>query len=77
MSICRFHAEEERTVRKDGQIEISFPVTPVGATPAWRYFHVRSWILSWGPDIEVLGPAELKQRVAADAQRMAKLHGKA
>jgi proteasome accessory factor B len=32
---------------------------------------VRSWVLSWGADVEVLAPPELRDEVAAHARRMA------
>jgi len=67
-----FHRQEQRQMDKQGRLTLSFPVTPSGATPRWRYYHVRSWILSWGPDCEVLEPAELKELVRSDVEAMLK-----
>lgn len=35
---------------------------------------IRSWVLSWGADVEVLAPAELRAEVAAHAEKMAALY---
>ena len=32
---------------------------------------IRSWVLSWGADVEVLAPASLRDDIAAHARRMA------
>jgi len=32
------------------------------------------WILSWGTSVEVLGPADLRARVRADAGKIARRH---
>lgn len=36
---------------------------------------IRSWVLSWGADVEVLAPEELRQQIAAEGERMAVLYG--
>lgn len=71
-----FHARQEREVQPDGSVNLTFPVTPVGADPSWRYHHVVSWILSWGADVEVLGPDELRQRVAEQVSRLSGMYRK-
>lgn len=35
---------------------------------------IRSWVLGWGADVEVLAPAELRTEVAAHAARMASMY---
>lgn len=32
---------------------------------------IRNWVLSWGGDVEVLAPAELRSQIAAEGERMA------
>jgi predicted DNA-binding transcriptional regulator YafY len=68
-----FHALEERKTDRQGRTEVSFPVTPAGATAQWRFYHVRSWILSWGPDCEVLAPPELQELVHKDIENMLRI----
>jgi predicted DNA-binding transcriptional regulator YafY len=68
----RFHPKERKEQQKNGDVVVSFPVTPTGVDDSWRYYHVRSWILSWGPDIRVLAPDELRMKVRADVQAMMK-----
>ncbi len=31
---------------------------------------IRNWVLSWGADVEVLAPAELRAQIAAESERM-------
>lgn len=35
---------------------------------------IRAWVLSWGAEVEVLAPAELRAEVAAEAMRLAALY---
>ena len=35
---------------------------------------IRSWVLSWGADVEVLAPAELRDEVSAHARRMVEVY---
>jgi predicted DNA-binding transcriptional regulator YafY len=65
-----FHPREKRRKDKQGRITVSFPVTPTGVTPELRFYHVRSWILSWGPDCEVLAPTDLQDLVRGDIAEM-------
>lgn len=71
-----FHAKQERELQPDGSVTLTFPVTPAGADHSWRYFHVVSWILSWGAEVEVLGPDELRERVAEQVTRLSGVYGK-
>src|SRR5919199_2590949 len=32
---------------------------------------IKNWVMSWGADVEVLAPAELRAQVAEDSRRMA------
>jgi predicted DNA-binding transcriptional regulator YafY len=65
----RFHRKEKKTVKNDGDLIIEFPVTPSGS---WPFYHVISWILSWGSDAKVLAPPELKKLVANECRKMTK-----
>jgi predicted DNA-binding transcriptional regulator YafY len=66
----QFHPSERKVMGKDGTVLVSFPVTSSGP---WPFYHVIGWILSWGPDAEVLGPPEVRQGVAdACRQTLAK-----
>jgi predicted DNA-binding transcriptional regulator YafY len=38
---------------------------------------IRLWVLSWGGDVEVLGPPELRDEVIEHARRMVELYGSA
>lgn len=35
---------------------------------------IRNWVLSWGAEVEVLAPLELREQIAADGARMAALY---
>ncbi len=35
---------------------------------------IRNWVLSWGADVEVLAPEELRAQIAAEGARLAKLY---
>ncbi|MEI7946518.1 MAG: WYL domain-containing protein [bacterium] len=63
-----FSGREERAVLPDGSIELKFPASSEGP---WPYYHIKSWILSWGSDIEVLGPEQLKALVAEEIKKLA------
>lgn len=64
----RFHRKETRTTLRNGDVVVEFPVTPAGP---WPFYHVVSWILSWGSDAKVLAPEGLKARVKDECLRMA------
>lgn len=64
----RFHRRELKQIQKNGDIVVEFPVTPAGP---WPFYHVISWILSWGADAKVLAPAKLKKLVAKECVKMA------
>lgn len=52
---------------ENGDITITFPVSKAGP---WPYYHAIRWILSWGSDIEVLEPQELKDLVRKEVEKM-------
>lgn len=63
-----FSGREERAVLPDGSIELKFPASAEGP---WPYYHIKSWILSWGADVEVLGPEQLKTLVTEEIKKLA------
>lgn len=70
----RFSATEERRVLDNGDIVVSFLASPAGPKP---YYNVKSWVLSWGTGIEVLGPQPLKDEVDKEVAALAAKHSAA
>lgn len=66
-----FHPWQTMTTRPDGRLEVRFDASTSGP---WPLYHVKSWVLSWGSDVEVLEPEELKKMVAAEAQRVVEMY---
>jgi predicted DNA-binding transcriptional regulator YafY len=64
----QFHRQEKRTRKKNGDIVVGLPVTSAGP---WPFYHVISWILSWGADATVLAPQALKKLVEDECRKMA------
>lgn len=62
-----FCATEKKTRMPNGDLELSFSTSAAGPLP---FYNIKSWILSWGADIEVVEPAELKQLVADEVAKM-------
>jgi predicted DNA-binding transcriptional regulator YafY len=58
----QWHPKQVVKRRKSGAIELSFP--------AKGLLEVQRWILSWGRDVEVLAPAELKADVEDEIRAM-------
>ena len=58
--------EKTRTL-PDGRIEVSFPASTAGP---WPLYNVKSWVLSWGPDVEVVEPPDLRDLVRKDIEEM-------
>ncbi len=52
----QFSATETKKTLSDGGVELRFSASTAGP---WPLYHVKSWVLSWGADAEVLAPAEL------------------
>jgi predicted DNA-binding transcriptional regulator YafY len=67
----QFSALEKKTTLSNGDVKISFPATSSGP---WPFYHIKSWILSWGADIEVIAPEELKRIVAEEVSKMSSRH---
>lgn len=67
----RINPKETRKVLPSGDIEITFPASRSGP---WPLFHVKSWVLSWGSNVEVLEPDELRELVQRDAQSILKCY---
>ena len=67
----QFHRKEKKITLKNDDIVVEFPVSAAGP---WPYYHVISWILSWGSDAKVLAPAELKKLVAEECRKMVENH---
>jgi predicted DNA-binding transcriptional regulator YafY len=68
----RYHPKQQAVQLENGGLKITFPVTAFGVDPSWRFYHVRSWILSFGEDCEVLEPQDLKDLVRGDLERALK-----
>jgi len=62
-----FSALEKKTVQKNGDIDLRFPASPAGP---WPHYHIRSWVLSWGADVEVIGPDSLRTAVRDEIEKM-------
>lgn len=63
----RFSRREHRRRLEDGGLEISFPVSNAGP---WPLFHIKRWVLSFGPDCEAVAPKELKELIQKDLEAM-------
>ncbi len=63
-----FHVHEHRKDLPDGGTRISFPVSASGP---WPFYHVVSWILSWGRDARAISPPELVEFVQKEIDIMA------
>lgn len=61
------HPDQKVIQRKNGDIEIRFPVSDEGTVP---FLNVISWVLSMGRHARVLAPGKLKQLVAEEIQAM-------
>ncbi|MFN2463902.1 MAG: helix-turn-helix transcriptional regulator [Candidatus Dormibacteria bacterium] len=59
----RWHPSQELTKQKGGAVLMRLKVRGL--------VEITPWILSWGADVEVVGPPDLRKRVAAKAARMA------
>jgi len=61
-----WHPSQQLLPRPDGSLDML--VTVAGTV------EITPWILSWGDAVEVLAPAELRQRIAGMAHRLAQRH---
>lgn len=64
----QFSAREKKEALSNGDIDLRFPASAAGP---WPFYHIRSWVLSWGADAEVLAPETLKAIVRNETVRMA------
>lgn len=63
----RFHLNEKREELPDGSTKVSFPVSKAGP---WPFYHVISWILSWGRDARAICPPDLVKGVEDELRLM-------
>ena len=56
-----WHPTQKMKRRRDGSLEMSFETT------GWK--ELVRWILSWQPDVEVLSPKRLRERIALKMRR--------
>ncbi len=68
----QWHAEQKVLKRKDGSVEISFPVASGGSK--LPYANVIGWVLGMGSHAQVLAPKKLKQRVTQEIRAMNALY---
>lgn len=61
-----WHPKQKIVKRKGGETEISFNAAGL--------FEVYRWVLAWGSHVKVLEPLELRQMVADEIKRMAKVY---
>jgi predicted DNA-binding transcriptional regulator YafY len=70
----KFQANEQRKyIKEEDRTEITLTVARGNNLP---YYHILSWILSWGGDAEVMEPADLRKAVADEARRIAAIYKK-
>jgi proteasome accessory factor B len=65
----QWHSDQKTVRRKDGRIEISFPVNSGGSK--MPYANVIAWILSMGRHATVMAPKRLKELVQEEIRGMA------
>jgi predicted DNA-binding transcriptional regulator YafY len=65
----RWHPSQTERPRADGTLEVGFRVGGL--------LEITPWILGWGSAVEVLAPAELRDRVAATALALTDIYGRA
>lgn len=61
-----WHPSQVLTQNKDGSVEVAF------TTRGWK--ELVRWVLSWQPDVEVVAPVELRQRVCEKMVEGARLN---
>ena len=64
----QWHPEQKLRTLKDGRVEMTFKAVGM--------YEVERWVLSWGGDVEVVEPKELRENVATAAKRIYKKDGK-
>ena len=66
---CTWHPSQRVSEREDGRLE--FAVTVAGT------MEITPWILSWGAEVEVMDPWELRSKIGQIAQRMSASYSEA
>ncbi len=61
-----WHPSQKLEVQADGSVLLHLQITDTR--------EIRPWIRSWGPEVEVLEPAHLRQELAAEAQLLSNLY---
>lgn len=61
-----FHPSQSETSLPDGGLEVTMELSSL--------VEVRSWILSWGSMVRVIGPADLRRQVVGELQKMLDNH---
>lgn len=64
----RWHKDQTITLQPDGSVMWEAPI----AEPQ----EMLPWIRGWGADVEVLEPADLRERVASEAEATVRLYGR-
>ena len=64
---CTWHPSQTVARREDGSLD--FAVTVAGT------MEITPWILTWGAEVEVLAPVELRSKVGEVARRMGEMYG--
>ncbi len=67
VSEVRWHDTQKVSKNEDGSVKLEFRVDGLG--------EIFWWILGYGDQVEVLGPAELRQRLAETGRKMAEVNG--
>ena len=65
----QFSALEKKTVLANGDIDLRFPASAAGPIP---FYNIKSWVLSWGADAEVIAPERLKSEVESEISALVK-----
>ena len=63
----KWHAKQKICILRNGDVEISFPVSASGRRP---YFNVLRWVLGMGQYAKVIKPLQLKKLVAEEVKAM-------
>ena len=61
-----WHDSQELSERRDGGLDLTLQLADLA--------EVERWVLSWGDHVEVLGPKELRRRIAEVGHRLAAKH---
>jgi proteasome accessory factor B len=61
-----WHHSQRLEVQQDGGCVLTMCVGGIR--------EIRNWVLSWGADVEVLAPAELRAQIAAEGDRLAEMY---